>query len=291
MKHFFFLFFLAIFISFFPVWKLIPTPYSPEVKALYTQEPLLPVVSDSATRPDLSATSYVVTDLDSGVILLSKNPHQQLKPASLTKIMTALVAMDYYPEDAILKVVNGQRALGNTIDLIQGDHLIARDLFYGLLVPSGNDAALTLAENYPGGYHAFVAKMNMRVAELGLTNTHFVDVSGVEEANHYTSAFDISQIARTALERPVFKTVVSTQKMTLNSLDGHNYPLVSTNILLDKPGFYGVKTGWTPEAGECLVVLYEKDGHRLLISLLHSNDRFGEGEKLAYWTFANTSWQ
>ena len=291
MKHFFLLLLLSSFISFVPVFGPIFHPVQPQVKALYTQEPTLPVLKDGATYPTLSATSYFAIDLDSGSILLSKNPHQQLKPASLTKIMTALVAMDYYSEDSVLKVVNGQSSLGNTIDLVQGDQLIAHDLLYGLLVPSGNDAALTFAENFPGGYKAYIDQMNTKVSELGLSNTHFVNVSGVEEPNHFTSAYDITMIARSALERPTFKNIVSTQKITLKSLNGNLYPLVSTNVLLDKPGFYGVKTGWTPEAGECLVILSEKDNHQVLISLLHSNDRFGEADQVSNWIFANYTWQ
>lgn len=291
MKHFILLLLLSSFISLVPVFGSLHNPARPQVKALYTQEPALPILKRDAKTPVLSASSYFAIDLETGSVLLSKNPHQQLKPASLTKIMTALVAMDYYSEDSVLKVVNGQKSLGNTIDLVQDDQLIAQDLLYGLLVPSGNDAALTFAENFPGGYKAFIDQMNSKASKLGLANTHFVNVSGVEEPNHYTSAYDITMIARAALDRSNFKNIVSTKKTTLKSLKGHLYPLVSTNVLLDKPGFYGVKTGWTPEAGECLVILSEKDNHRVLISLLHSSDRFGEAEQISNWIFDNYTWQ
>jgi D-alanyl-D-alanine carboxypeptidase len=133
--------------------------------------------------------------------------------------------------------------------------------------------------------------MNTKAVEMGLVNTHFVNVSGVEAPDHYTSAYDITMITRSALNRSLFSYVVSTKKTTIKSLKGNNYPLISTNILLDKPGFSGVKTGWTPEAGECLVVLFEKDSHKILISILHSSDRFGEGEKIADWIFQNYTWE
>jgi D-alanyl-D-alanine carboxypeptidase (penicillin-binding protein 5/6) len=98
-------------------------------------------------------------------------------------------------------------------------------------------------------------------------------------------------IAREGLDRPLFENIVSTKSTKIKSLKGNLYPLESTNVLLGKPGFYGVKTGWTPEAGECLVILAERDAHPILITLLHSNDRFGEGEKIANWVYSNFVWE
>ena len=291
MKKVFFLLPLSLFLVFFPILGKTHNPAQPVVKAFFTTEAPLPQKKENPTPLNLTASGVFVMDLHSGVVLYDKNPHQKLKPASLTKIMTALVALDYFKEDSIIKVVNGQRSLGNTIDLLKGDQFLADDLLYGLLVSSGNDAAITFAENYPGGYTAFVQKMNDKATDLGLDNSHFSNVSGVEGEDHFTTAYDIAMIAREALNRPIFENIVSTKKITLQSLKGHLYPLNSTNVLLDKPGFYGVKTGWTPEAGECLVVLAEKDAHPILISLLHSSDRFGEGEKIFNWVFQNYTWE
>ena len=273
-----------------PVIGKVPGPVKPMVKAAFVSEPVLPSLSGVAA-PELTAQGVFALDLDSGSVLFDKNPHLLLKPASLTKIMTSLVAMDYYQEDSVLKVVNGEASLGNTADLLKGDRLTALDVLYALLVPSGNDAAVTLAENYPGGYRLFLEKMNQKVAELGLKNTHFVNVSGVESPDHYTTAYDIAMIARNALGRRLFASIVSTKDITIHSLKGNTYPLASTNILLGKSGILGVKTGWTPESGECLVILAERDSHRILISLLNSKDRFGEGQKLVDWIFANFTWQ
>ncbi len=133
--------------------------------------------------------------------------------------------------------------------------------------------------------------MNSKAIELGLNNTHFVNVSGVEGGNHYTSAYDIAMIARNALHRNLFASIVSTMKITVKSLNGHFYPLETTNKLLGQPGIFGIKTGWTPEAGECLVTFAEKDNHPILISLLNSKDRFGESEKLIDWIYTNYSWE
>lgn len=274
----------------FPVLGRLPGSIKPEVKAAYTSEPLLPV-SQNLSPPRLTATGVFVMDLDSGVVLYDKNPHLRLPPASLTKIMTSLVALDHFSEDAVLKVINGQKSLGNTAKLVQGDELTASDMLYALLVPSGNDAAVTLAENYPGGYTAFLEKMNQKTTELGLTNTHFSNVSGVESARHFTSAYDIAIIARNALRRHSFSSIVSTKNIVLHSLKGRRYSLTSTNLLLGRPGILGVKTGWTPEAGECLVILGNQNDHPILISLLNSQDRFGEGQRLVDWVYSNFLWQ
>lgn len=284
------LFCLSIFIIFFPVVATPPSFQKPSVKAAFVSEPAMPV-SKNISAPELTATGIFITDLDTGIVLYEKNANTRLQPASLTKIATALVAMDYFSQDSVLSVINGQNAQGSTIKLKKGDQLIANDVLYGLLVPSGNDAAITLAENYPGGYQAFVDRMNSKVIEMGLQNTHFSNVSGVEGPDHYTSAYDIAMLAKAALNRPEFASIVSTQKITLKSLKGNVYPLETTNTLLGEPGVYGVKTGWTPEAGECLVILVEKDQHRVLISLLNSKDRFGEGQALINWVFDNYSWE
>jgi serine-type D-Ala-D-Ala carboxypeptidase (penicillin-binding protein 5/6) len=281
---------LSAFLIFFPVLSTPAIGRKPLVKAAFISEPPMPV-SRNLPAPDLTAISIFITDVDTGVVLYQKNPHQRLKPASLTKIMTALVALDYYDSDSIISVKDGQNAEGSTAKLKNGDKLIASDMLYALLVPSGNDAALTLAENYPGGYQAFIDRMNSKAIEMGLQNTHFANVSGVESPNHYTSAYDIAMIAQSALARPQFAQIVSTQKITLKSLKGYLYPLETTNTLLGEPGIFGVKTGWTPEAGECLVILAEKDNHQVVISLLNSKDRFGEANTLFNWVFQNYTWE
>lgn len=281
---------LSLFLIFFPVIKSTNSLQKPRVKAAFVSEPPMPVSKNIAPK-EITATGIFITDLNTGIVLFEKNANAKLKPASLTKIMTALVAMDYFDEDSVLSVINGQNANGNTVDLKKGDKLIASDLLYALLVPSGNDAAITLAENYPGGYQAFISRMNSKVAEMRLQNTHFSNVSGVESQNHYTSAYDITMLAKAALSRPQFSSIVSTQKISVKSLKGNIYPLETTNLLLGNPGIFGVKTGWTPEAGECLVILAEKDNHPVIISILGSKDRFGEAQTMFNWVFTNFSWQ
>lgn len=261
----------------------------PSVKASFVSEPLIPHGS-MVPPPEISAISTFIMDIDSGVVLFANNPIHRQSPASVTKIMTALVAMDTYEDGTVLTVMNGDKALGNKANLVSNDQLVSSDMLFALLVPSGNDAAVTLAENYPGGYSKFIDKMNQKTEALGLKNTHFSNVSGVEGVNHYSSAYDMAIIALEALKRSSFRNIVSTKDVVIKSLKDHLYPLESTNKLLDKPGFYGVKTGWTPEAGECLVTLAEKDGHPIIISLFGSKDRFGETEKMFDWVYDNYTW-
>ena len=279
---------IATFTASIPL-TIFQTDKMPEVKAAFTTLPLMPV-SHLYPPPVTTAKSVFIVDVNTGIVLYAKNPTEKLQPASLTKIMTAIVAMDYYNEDSVLNVTNGAQAEGSTADLRAHDQLLANDMLYALLIPSGNDAAVALAENYPGGYYAFVAKMNQKARQLGLLNTHFTNVSGVEGPNHYTSAYDITEIALNALQRNIFKNIVATKKITLKSLKGHVYPLESTNILLGQPGILGVKTGWTPLAGECLVTYADKYDHPIISSVLGSDDRFGETEKLLDWVYTNYSW-
>lgn len=262
----------------------------PLVKAAFDTNPLFPV-SHNKPVPYTSAKSVFIADINTGVVLYAKNPNQRLKPASLTKIMTALVAMDHYDDGSILHVINGASSLGSSAELKAGDELLFDDVLFALLVPSGNDAAVTLAENYPGGYYNFVDQMNRKALSLGLVNSHFANVSGVESPNHYTSAYDIAQVALSALKRSLFRNVVSTRKITLKSLDGHIYPLETTNTLLGKAGVLGIKTGWTPQAGECLVTYVDRQGHQIITSVLGSDDRFGESKRLIEWVYSNYTWE
>lgn len=262
----------------------------PSVKAAYTSAPLLPK-PEPISAPTLSAKAIYIIDLESSTTLLAKNPHHRLRPASLTKIMTALVSLDNYDLGTEVEVKNGDLSIGAKAELLSGDLFSVEDMLFALLIPSGNDAAVTLAENYPGGYQKFIEQMNLKAQSLGLANTHFSNVSGVDTQNHFTSAYDMSLIAREALKRPMIKNIVATSKITLKSEKGNSYPLITTNILLGKPGVLGVKTGWTPEAGECLVTFVNRNNHPILISLLGSDDRFGETESLIDWVYTAFSWE
>lgn len=239
----------------------------------------------------LSAKGVVVLDPSSSVKLFEKNIHSHFSPASTSKMMTALVALDYFKMDDILTVPKLVDE-GQDIKLAEGEKMSFENLLYALLVASANDAAQTLAANSPGGKETFVKQMNEKVAKLFLKNTHFVNPTGIDEPGQYSSPFDLSILTKYALANPAFAKIVQTQKITLTSVDGKmTHEISNINQLLGKiKGVGGVKTGWTEEAGECLVTYVEREGRKIIIVVLGSKDRFGETEKLINWVFENFQW-
>lgn len=250
-----------------------------------------PVKTSSVPPPLLSAGSVLVLDPVSGVILYQKNPNERFSPASTTKIMTALVALEEFNVDEILTVKTVEKT-GRIMGLKEGERLTFENLLYGLLVHSANDAAVTLAENYPGERESFISAMNRMAKKLNMNNTHFVNETGFEQDGHYISSIDLARLAVFALENPVFLKTVETKKITVwdvTKTEAHF--LENVNKLLGEiPGLYGVKTGWTENAGECLVAATEREGRKIITVVLKSEDRFGETEKLVNWAFLNHQW-
>jgi len=252
----------------------------------------IPVLSEESGFTVLSAQAALAVDLDAGLTLYEKNPEKALLPASTTKIMTALVAMDYYPTDTIIKVgrvsVEGQK-----MGLVQGEEISVLDLLYGLLIYSANDAAEELAVNYPGGRDVFILAMNIKATQLHLDATSFSNPSGLDGNGHHSTARDLIRVAEVAMKRPLFREMVAIKEKNVASIDGKiKHKLVNINQLLGKvDGVLGVKTGWTENARENLVTYIERDGKRIMIVLLSSQDRFGETEELISWIFENYEWQ
>lgn len=261
--------------------------------------PPIPVLADNATFPIISAQGALAVDLTSGISLYEKNPDSPLLPASTTKIVTALVALDTYPQDAILKV-GSIKVIGQKMGLQYGEEIKVKDLLYGLLVFSANDAAEVLAANYPvplggktSGREAFVAAMNEKAKELDLENTTFYNPSGIDDNGHVTTARDLVRVAEVAMRNPEFAAIVSTKEITVTSVDGKiKHKLVNINKLLGEvPGVLGIKTGWTENARENLVTYIERGGRKVIIALLGSQDRFGETKEIIDWIFENYEWQ
>lgn len=255
------------------------------------KENKMPVLKAGVLRPAFSAKAIYAVDVDSGKILIARNTNEPVLPASTTKIATALVALEHYNLDTVLTV--GEIDVeGQTMELVPGERLSIDSLLYGLLVFSANDAAEVLAGNYPGGRDNFVAEMNRLAQRLGLKNTHFTNPAGLDAYLHFSTAKDLAILAAHAVTNPVFAEIVATPKIDVTSIDGEVvHKLVNINQLVGNvPGVLGVKTGWTINAGESLVTLVERDGKRAVISVLGSNDRFGETEKLIDWIFASYSW-
>lgn len=257
----------------------------------YSNLPSLPVLNDGSTFPLLSAQAVYVLDMDSGVSLFEKNPDTQYLPASTTKIVTALVAMDYYPMDMIITVgkVNVE---GQKMHLVEGEQMTVRDLLYGLLVYSANDAAEVLAANYPGGREVFINAMNLKAKEMNLEHTEFSNPVGLDGVGHLTTAKDLTRAAVYAMRNPDFAKFVSTKSKTVKSVDGRIvHRLTNINELLGSvDGVLGVKTGWTQNARENLVTYIDRNNTPLMITLLGSQDRFGETKELIDWLYSNYKW-
>lgn len=253
--------------------------------------PLFPQ-SLRSNPPDISAQGIYIVDIPSNVVLYEKNSKERFLPASTTKIATALVALDYYKLDDVLiikTVLNDGRKMG----LVKDEQITAESLLYGALVHSANDAAFSLAENYPGGVASFVAMMNNKVRSLSLTNTHFTNPVGFDDSENYTTPEDLGKMAKSAITNKVFAKIISTKSITVSDVNfTYFHPLLNVNELLGKvAGVAGVKTGFTDSAGEILVSEVKKNGRNVLFVVLKSQDRFSDTVKLIDWVFANFIWK
>lgn len=253
---------------------------------------LSPPISQGIPVPDLSANAVLVKDLDTDTILFQKNVNVSLPIASTTKIMTALVAEDFFKPNSILTVEDAARTGGARVGFFAGEQLSYRSALYAMLLNSGNDAAFTIAENYPGGVSEFVSAMNKRAQDLYLRNTHFANPAGFDDPKHFASAADLAKITAEALKYPQIARVVSTKDTEISSIDKrHTHKLHNLNQLLSSvPGVLGVKTGYTELAKENLVTLVERERHRILTIVLGSDDRFGDSAKLIDWSYRNYLW-
>lgn len=251
-----------------------------------------PVNVTGVQAPRLSARAATVIDADDKTILFAKNPDLKLLPASTTKIMTALVALDVYPLDKII-TIDSVHQTGQVMKLKLGERISVENLLYGLLVESANDAATVLAQNYPGGEDAFIDAMNQKAADLGLTSTHFTNASGLDAYGHYTSAHDLALMAALAMENEALRKIVGTLGVSVADSDNTLvHDLETVNELLGQvPGLIGVKTGWTALSGECFVGYVSREGRNLITVVLGSSDRFGETISLINWAYSNHRWQ
>lgn len=267
--------------------------YSSVVKGEEKTFPPLPVLIGKNQYPVLSAQGVMAVDLSSGINLYEKNADSQLLPASTTKIITALVSLDAYKLDQILTVGKEVKVIGQKMGIYPGEQMKVEDLLYGLLVYSANDAAETLAQNYEGGYDSFISAMNAKAVELSMTNTCFDNPVGLDTAGQHSTAKDLVRASEVAMRIPEFAKIVGTKQIVLTDVSGKStYNMRNINELLGVvPGVLGVKTGWTENARENLVTYIERDGHKVMIAVLGSQDRFGETKELIDWIFGSYEWQ
>ena len=220
----------------------------------------------AAGEPSVSAASAILVDAESGRILYEKDVHTQRRIASTTKLMTALVAVESTPDLSKIVTITAEHWVeGTSMYLKPGEEVPLEDLLYGLLLQSGNDAAMAIATGCAGEVETFVEWMNQWAAELGMENTHFANPNGLDQEGHYSTAYDMSLLAMAVLKNETLRKIVATKTATKagRSLKNHN------KLLWQYEGCIGMKTGYTSEAGRTLVSCAQRNGQTLICVTLH----------------------
>ncbi len=257
-----------------------------------TPTPIRPLLAREAPAPRVSADMAVVVDEASGVVLYGLNEHQEVPPASLTKIVTAMVAIELAPPAARVSTDVDSRVMweSTVMGLQPGEEVTLEDLLYGVMLPSGNDAAIAIARYLAGTEAVFAEWMNDKVRQLGLRHTRFVNSHGLEEPGHYSSAFDMAMLARAAMRDPFFRRLAAAKEWNATGLL-RNYRLVNLNRLLWRyPGADGVKIGYEDTAINTMVVSASRDGHRVYASFMRSRSRDADGTALLDYAFNAYVW-
>jgi len=263
-----------------------------------------------ADEPDISAEAAILIDVDTGTILYEKNIHEKMYPASTTKILTGIIAIEKGNLDQKITVdkETPYEIQGSHIALEPDEIVTMRDLIYATLIESANDAAAVVGKHISGSTEEFTKLMNNKAKELGAKNTNFINANGLHSNNHTTTAYDLAMITKYAMQNDLFKNIVSTYTYTIDPTNKKTIPryLKSSNKLLygtDKinvngnnvaikyDGVIGVKTGYTPEAQSCLVSAAERNGQRLISVVLKTtgNNVFIDTHKLLNYGFDNFS--
>ena len=243
------------------------------------------VHTHAAEAPAVSAASAVLMDAETGRVLYAHNEQEPRAIASTTKLMTALVAAEYLGGD-LSETVEIKREWtgieGTSLYLKPGETITLKTLLYGLLLHSGNDAAVALAGICGGEVETFVGWMNQRAQDLGMTNTHFSDPNGLGDENHYASALDMAKLGVACLQNPTVAEILSTRTITLEGrqLTNHN------KLLWQYEGCTGMKTGYTRQAGRTLVSSAERNGQTLVCVTLNDRDDWNDHKALLDYGFS-----
>lgn len=238
-------------------------------------------LSESLDSINASAAAYVVYDTSSRSVVAGKNGNLRFSPASTAKVISALLIIDYYDLDKYLLVPDSiDLVQGSKMHLVKGEEIKVIDLLYGLMLPSGNDAAFVLAYHYKNGKEDFIADMNKKAQEFGLSNTYFLDPSGLGDGN-FTTAEELARLGAFAMENKTFRDIVKTSEIEVNNKAGtHPFYLKNLNELLQYDNVLGIKTGFTNEAGGVLLTAIQKGDSLFVVSVLKSEDRFYDTKDL-----------
>ena len=251
-----------------------------------------PQLASDQPAPPVTAAAAIVMDAETGRVLYDLRAHDAMRPASTTKIMTAILALQQLPDlsRVIVSDIDAQTLEGSSVmGLRPGVPISVQDLLFGLMLPSGNDAAIELAKAVDGDEGRFVQRMNSLAQALDLRETHFANPHGLDAPDHYMSAFDLAKLADFAMANPAFAQIVGTRDYHL--APPSDYDLYNGNSMLKSyPGADGVKIGWTEAAGWTLVASATRDGHRVLAVVLNSTDRDADASSLLDWAYRSYRW-
>lgn len=237
---------------------------------------------------NISAECAAVIEQSTGYVLYEKGADIPRPPASTTKILTALVAIEKRDLDDMFSVSEKSASVdGSQLGILSGEKIKLRDLLYMLLMKSANDAAETIAENIGGSAEGFAVMMNLRAEQAGCVSSHFTNPHGMPDDTHYTTASDLAKIARDAMNNPVFAEIVATKT---KKLEYKNLTITNSNRLLSiSEGFNGVKTGFTKKAGRCLVSSCEREGVSLICVTLNASNDWNDHKTLMDLNFRRVS--
>jgi D-alanyl-D-alanine carboxypeptidase (penicillin-binding protein 5/6) len=234
-------------------------------------------------KPVIYARAAILIEESTGKVLYAKNPNVIMAPASTTKIMTGILCIEKGNLDRIVQISsNAASRSGSRMNLRRNERFSLRDLLYGLLLSSGNDAATAIAEAIAGSEYRFSLMMTRKARELGLMHTRYINASGLPAVNHYTTAYDLARLARYALRNPLFASIVQTKEAMVpgptpnqtTTLRNHN------KLLWDYPYTTGIKTGYTRKAGRCLVASAKKRNVTLIAVVLKSGNVYHDSRLL-----------
>ena len=263
----------------------------PLVFGLFALICLPALLAKADAPPQISAVAAVVIDQASGKVLYDKDMNAEHYPASTTKVLTALLTLENMDIDDKITLPEDYVNVGETsIGLKAGARQTVEELLIALMLYSANDAGQALAIGVAGTEEAFVEMMNQRVSALGLQHTHFCNPHGLHNEDHYTSAYDLAMIARVAMDNPEFRRIVTTDSFTVRKLNGEdNFTVGNRNGLLSQYEYAdGIKTGYTRQAGNCIVASATKNDMQLIVVVLNSPNIYEESQALLEWGFDNS---
>lgn len=255
----------------------------------------IPTKKPEYVSPIITGTSSLAIDLSTNTVLYEKNISEERPIASLSKLMTAVITMEEGKENDVV-IVSGTAAStpGSTVWLSRGETITVKNLLAAVMIPSGNDAAVALAEYNAGSEKAFVEKMNAYAKKFGMTQTKFVNATGLDgDIENTSTAYDLAILSRYALQYPLLRQYAATKELTITSTEGATtHKLETTNELL---GSYldlkGLKTGYTIKAGECFIAVKDtENGNEILTIVLNATDRFKDTKLLLDWVLHAYNW-